>query len=392
MDIINQSLKIKITPITPVYIGGASEKNWCNGLDYIFDEVNCKVYIINHQKIITLLKSPQLKDYTNALVNNTARAFIDNLSQENKITVDEIADHSFDLGFKPENDIKAHIRNGMGKPFIPGSSLKGAIRSVLFNKYFDEEQYLNFKTIPQNKRIQEDEYVFGSISNNLMQYFQISDVEFNNTELFTTKIFNLIGNDDLLEGGWKHSKRNNTNKYFHEEGFTTTYETLKLGEPGYGSLQINIRNADFSRKYSHQPPPNLEKLFENNPTETLFKLINDYSIMHINKELDFFRMYSNNETVSIVEKLIWLKNLAEKTSKGCILRIACGSGFHGITGDWQFKTHEITNIVNFNGRTRGQYKGRDSAKSRKIAFAEYEENDKLVFQPMGFVYMTLPKN
>ena len=62
--------------------------------------------------------------------------------------------------------------------------------------------------------------------------------------------------------------------------------------------------------------------------------------------------------------------------------MSAGSGFHSITGDWQFDTFSINGIDGGKSH-RGKYNGKKSAKSRKIA------TDGNSFDLMGFVKLSL---
>ncbi len=378
-----QSCNIKITPITPVYIGGASEKNWCQGLDYIYDEDNWKLHILDHQKIALLLGKEKMNGYIDAILKRKAGEFITNLCEHQNIEISELESLSFVVTHQPENDVKAFIRDGMGRPYIPGTSLKGAIRSVLFNRFFERANY--HERGPTHSRL--SDFVFGTIGNNLMRFLQVSDIIFNDTEIFVTKIFNLSGNGGNMRGGWKHARINGTSTEFSPEGFTTAYETLEVGKPGKGTIKIN----NLFKEQLKNPPPNFNRLLTQEPLIDLFRLINNYTTEHLDREIEFFETYPNDETGMIIEEMRMLKTITSKAVNSCILRMACGSGFHGITGDWQFMSHHIDGIHANRGRNRGVFQGMDSAKSRKIAFANYEELG-LQFKPMGFVRITVSKD
>ncbi|MCF6357414.1 MAG: cell envelope integrity protein TolA [Draconibacterium sp.] len=64
--------------------------------------------------------------------------------------------------------------------------------------------------------------------------------------------------------------------------------------------------------------------------------------------------------------------------------MSAGSGFHSITGDWQFDDFSIDGVNKpQRGPSRGQLNRKDSAKSRKIAI------DGDAFYLMGFVKLTI---
>jgi len=69
--------------------------------------------------------------------------------------------------------------------------------------------------------------------------------------------------------------------------------------------------------------------------------------------------------------------------KNILLRLGAGSGFHAMTGDWQFDDHTETGY-----HQGGRNHGKKKYKSRKLAF-EWDETrgneGEYVFYPMGFI-------
>ena len=94
------------------------------------------------------------------------------------------------------------------------------------------------------------------------------------------------------------------------------------------------------------------------------------------KEIVFFIKFETDQTSDIVE---FYNNLLVENEKMPILRVGLGSGFHSMTGD-PYNSHDIDEI-----NKRGKYNGKDSAKSRKIAFSG--SGDNLSLYPMGFVQL-----
>jgi len=381
------SYKMVVEPYTPVYIGGASEKNLKAGLDII--KRNSEVYVLDQEKIGELLKKDEklIINYTKAALENSITDFIKDLCLQKKITLNELSCRTFKYSLALENDIKAFIRNGLGKAFIPGSSLKGAIRSTLFHNLFKESEYSSHEVEfrgKDKKQIDRDEFIFGSIENNLMKYIHISDVPFTLTQIVNSKVFSLIGYNNL-RGGWKHGFRGPTNPVFEKTGFTVPYEVLCEDQKGTGSIVFNKSFFDFvSDNKKETLPPNISKIATEHPLKTIFSYINNYTKKHLEREIKFFNNYENDRTNEINEALKKLKTAIPAENNSCLLRLGGGSGFHSVTGDWQFETHEITQL---NPRNRGQYKRKDSAKTRKIAFIQ-DSND-FKFYPFGFVKITL---
>lgn len=368
-SMITQTFEVEI--ITPTHIGGAAENHWQSGMDFVVRDN--KIWILDFKKLSNKIPVDKL---TLAFIsrkdgNKNIESLIQNIA---------LADISSTKPFDYKgvaNDIKRNIFNGFdGKPYIPGSSIKGALSSILLNYFFR----LPSTNIQKNKDVVKN--TLGDFDNSIMRFFQVTDVQFQDSKLINTKIFNLKNNNNGgWEGGWKHSRE--TNQKFNNE-FTTVYETLtpklkstmmlSFKQKAIEQLYLDARKAGSKTK---TPPEHTSAWLTNNPTAELCKIINKHTIAFLEKEIKFYEKYkfdANSENA--LENIISLKRriVALNSEKECILRLSAGSGFHSITGDWQFD--DFINIGdNFNGKRK--------YKSRKLAF----ENG--VFQPMGFIKLTL---
>ena len=121
-----------------------------------------------------------------------------------------------------------------GTILLPGSSLKGAIRSVLFN-YFGNKSKLK----PRNEHD-----IFGCISNDTLRFVHIRDMFFDEGDFWNSKIYNLMGrnfgsvNDN--KSGWKYARV--TRRDFRETGFNMIYETLKIGQEANFEIVFDLNN------------------------------------------------------------------------------------------------------------------------------------------------------
>ena len=134
-----ENYKLKLKVLTPVHIGSGETigKN-----EYVIDQN--RVYIFDMYKLFQgLTKLNALKKYENAVMSmskfNLYKFFMDNNITKN--TYKAWAEYSYEI---PEDaDIKnmnitACIKDAYHKPYIPGSSLKGALRTaVTVNEILD---------------------------------------------------------------------------------------------------------------------------------------------------------------------------------------------------------------------------------------------------------------
>jgi CRISPR type III-A-associated RAMP protein Csm5 len=368
---INHNYNIEIEVLSPLHIGSGSEKDWVKGLDFIQDKGN--LIKLNTRKMYGVL-SNDIHKLSALLVNKNG----DGLKKLIGNKLDTITEETFKINVDSSNDIKAFIKTGFNnKPYIPGSSLKGAIRSILLKHFLNG-------TKPD--RLYEKDY-FGSSTDGdeFMRFVKISDAQFEKTELVNTKIFNLFKEDENWQGGWKHKgeRENETNSKFKPIGFNTIYEIIdKKQKSKIFTISLSEKQVDNFNKNNdiNQIKLNKKEILQeyNKIPFNLFSIINEYTKEYIKREINFFEKYSNEQTDNIIENLEKILEFT-KEKNSCVLRMSAGSGFHSVTGDWQFEEHFIDEIEVNNGRSRGKYQHKKSAKSRKIAVSDGN------YMPMGFV-------
>jgi len=359
MNTINNKHHIEITVLSPLAIGAGAEKDWVKGIDFI--EKDGELYLLNLKKLVDNGIDPA--HLINYFTNKDSAGLLRKIEGKLKF----VSDRVMMLPAKSENEIKSFIKNELsGNPIIPGSSLKGAVRSVIL-------EYLLNGNKPRH--LSEKEY-FGNSKDgdDLMRFIKFSDSEFGETALVNTKIFNLHRVDDNWEGGWKHSG-NHTNANFQPGGFNTLYECILPNQKSVCSVMLSDSDLfnekiERYREYKH-------KLLD---IKKLFTIINKHTTEYIDKEIDFFKVYPTNKTDRIVESLNSIKSQVPADNSICILKMSAGSGFHSITGDWQLEDYKNTGQWETGDRNRTHHAGAPKYKSRKIAC---QTND--TFSLMGFV-------
>lgn len=351
METINEKYDLKIEVLTPLSIGAGAEKDWVRGVDFVVNKG--KIYKLNLKKIAK--EGVNIDRMTSFFASKNEQGII-NLITEPKL--EKVSDFVMPLPADSPNDIKAFIKNQLtGKPILAGSSLKGAIRSILFDYLRDRER--------------DEKQVFGSSvkGDEFMRFIKISDAEFDGTSLVNTKIFNLQKKGNWI-GGWKHGGKETGDKY-KSTGFNTIYECLKPNQSGLASIMLSL--SQFDKIDNHSCQQEKRGILNND----LFEVVNNHTKEYLKKEKAFFEKYSADKTDLIIESIDKLLNLIPSDNSYCILKMSAGSGFHSITGDWQFEDYSRTGVWN-SGRNNGKQK----YKSRKIAvWGEH-------FDLMGFVKLT----
>jgi len=374
MSGINTTNTVYLKALTPVHVGGAQEKNLQKGQDYV-QLGDGKTWKLDWSKIY---KHYDVDKISTAILNNKVLRLIENHIEEVAIEIEQ--------SFGDTGVIKAFIRDGMGVPYIPGSSIKGAMKSWLHSAL--EEQFQLGRTGD----------LLGNFENDIFRFISITDCYLDlEPILYPTKTFNLFKSGSEWEGGWKHALHNNTNRDFKTTGFVTDYESMAPND--VGSLEIKLRkplDASFKNKL-YRKDSNQEKsyhsIFNGDSLRSLFSILNKKVCNHIEKELHFFKRFNQAEYANeILDSFYQLQSMCKNLSEEqCILRISAGSGFHGISGDFQFDDHIDTGMWTIEDagkyrlpkRLHGKYIGHYlKFKSRKIAFTPN------AMYPMGFVLLS----
>ena len=141
--------KMKLEVLTPLHIGGADYKSKLDKKEYVFDKDKGTLTLIDSEKFISfLIKKNLFDDYIFYIQKNLnlkkyeqdkSIKLIDFLkSRDIYKNIEEFrkkAPIKIDPEIEEMNDIKLILRNLQGKPYIPGSSIKGAIINFLLVNY-----------------------------------------------------------------------------------------------------------------------------------------------------------------------------------------------------------------------------------------------------------------
>ena len=353
---------IELEVITPLSVGAGNDNEWVKGLDFV--QKDDKVYVIDMQKVAAA--GVDVGALTALFLKSDDRGISQLLGNK----IGELSRYVFDLPAKTDNNIKAFLRTQFyDKPVVVGSSIKGSIRSALFNYLRTDEQ--------------KNEEVFGIMKDgtDFMRFVRIGDVEMPSTVLVNTKIFNLRGHGADWQGGWKHrstDKEGNsyTDGFFNPTGFNTLYECVAPGNKGLGNISLAANAFSLLEKYgqSKSPYASKKRTLLNEPISSLFQVVNNVTKEYLQKERAFFLKYDADRSEEVLNCIDSLLSMIPADGSCCLLKMSAGVGFHSITGDWQFDDFDKTKFW-----TDGRHAGKKKYKSRKIA----EYNHQL--QLMGFV-------
>ena len=363
----------KIETLSQIHIGNGSFLQ--EGNDYIADDDY--LYVLNTDKLGNIIgtDTESIQLWTNAIMNGGASMFLKSRIQGHplqdlaKRRIKRISD--FDTG---QSTLKECMHDGLGKPYIPGSSIKGAIRTVVMSSLARKEivQRLNRESDRKKwKKIIQD--IEGELlhfeaysrtgkrdvspSSDMFRFLSTGDASFDyGVEIAVKQVnLNITERNSLLD-----------NKK------TQVVEAIKPGVSSQFRLKIG---EDFYR-YS-----GIEDM------QNLFKIINDHTYNLLCDEIDFWVKgegsgYTGQD--NYLDQLdIILDKIEECQSNECILRIGQASGWRFVTGAWleEIDKQYFKNVIVPQCRPKNErYRGYPFPKSRRI------DSSSNVF---GFVKLTV---
>ena len=374
--------------ITPVHIGTERTKDYISGLDFMYDKNKGEYQVYSFNKLLPNLEQRQLNAITGYLLGQPDK--VSEYISSQRLITQNILCYSWPSAYGTAREIRRHIQDGLGNWIIPGSSLKGSIRSILAT-------YLYRHSGKKGKINLED--LFGKIENNLMRFIQVSDSKMTCSDgsvpvgIYPIKIFS----GDLPDKGmWKDARNGGHKAQFSSEHFVSFYEMLNddySGTPpaegrttirwGWdGEKAIHLFNARVKNQVK-----NVDLIFNHEDPKWLIQRIREHTNNFLKKEMAYFRAFPNKYLQEdFFGELERLMKENEKDEKSCLLRVGGNVGWHSITGDWQYDDYVAAR--------KQPNSHRNQLKTRKILFdLTLDENNEehIRFTLPGFVKLTLEK-
>ncbi len=367
---------IKLQTLTPVHIGSGEILK--ENFDYIKD--SGFVYILDSKKLFKLLKEKGFLE--SKLANVLTQGNIKTIINRNlpNIKVDEYSIRQIPiLQNKREKErpgLREQIYDGLGKPYIPGSSIKGAIRTALLSyiieKYTDDIE--NLDVLVSSKDFKDDEVikeVFKKIEDeaeyNLMQYVQVGDCYFNNNVL------------EVLNTTLLSTSKDRYGRHIQTHA-NQIVECLSKNLTGNLSLKISETDIPFRLKL--------------NTLQELFRIINSQTKIVLENEKEFWEEKNNDIDVKgyldTCSNLLKEINSIEKNKENsCILRLGFANGYNFITNKWttDFLSPELSRKIAKVVRGTKDKGDKEFPKTRRINIVRDDRNMKVNL--LGFVKLTI---
>lgn len=334
--------KLNLTTLTPLFIGSDEGSDLSPTTDFIFDKGVIK--IIDQRKFELLLgKDVNLINEFISEVKSKSYSFDLKSFIENKLhtALDDIIKAIIDVeGLLSSKTIATFIPT-LGKPYIPGSSLKGAIRTAIISNYLSNDkkgQDIVNRLLNVKKEI--DELKKKKDNGELL-----TKEEFEKLKPYgIKKYFNTIYNEFILfknkEYGhdFRHMKISDSNPLKVEQTKIVKLIRIYLTKNEEKTsqwkqvLRENISTI-FCLNINPEVRDNFLSKINNNSLNELFSLINSFSKDFIDFESKMYNTFSKNKAVEsklkgVIEFYDSLKKLINQSdNKYAIIRVGGGKTY-----------------------------------------------------------------
>lgn len=318
-------MKVALKTLTPVHIGSGTELQ--GNFEFLYFPQERKAVVIDERKVLAILGEEQLNHWISVIEERGS--LLDLLQQRRpNLKPADVAYREMPVqhsGLSKTTVLREQIHTGAGIPFLPGSSLKGALRTAIWAHSIYQEpekvQQLDNLGVRGGERFRFSDQtlgrqIFGNDPNHdIFRLLLIGDAHFNRTACYKTEVVNL-GNDD-----W-HIKPN----------ITQFVEAIPAGEKAVFDLhqpESLIKQAEKTQYFN----PRAELL----RPEQLFPLVNQHTRRLVQNEINYWRDDQGDPEIlgSYLEDLDnILAQIDTADVRDCILRLGWGTGFRSMTGAW----------------------------------------------------------
>ena len=325
-----QPVKLGLEVLTPVHAGSGETLQL--DLDYMNQRGNA--FVVDQNRTFDAVAA--------------GNAALDKLLQKQTSLLDLVSTAGEHYGYilpplqqqrdRPEK-IREHIKDALFRPYLPGSSLKGAIRTALLAEWLrgiEKPAYADL--LPPSPSVK-PKYAAGKITKDLfgptpnqdmLRVLRVGDANFQTGDLRLADIrwLNVINSKGTDKARWRDMRsRRSQDRWQDASGLFA--EVLPKGSAASVTLQWD--GFLLSEPHRWKAPERAAQLF---PADfaALRDILNSHARHILQKELTFFKSYKVDAPS---QECLRLLNKMESDPDAAYLRLAWGSGWRGMTGDWQ---------------------------------------------------------
>lgn len=312
---------IKLTTLTPLHIGSGTE--YQPEFEYLYFEQERKVAVVDAEKVLDILGADNLHQWVACIDNNQRlKALLD--QRKSDLKASDVALRPIPAKHFPSRPIREQLHSGNGSPLLPGTSLKGAIRTAVW-----AELMLDNTQLAKDKRNLGNEdrrggfrwsdqplskLFFGNDPNHdIFRLLQVGDAAFTDTAVYQTDVINKRGSSWEIKASVRQF-----------------VEAIPAGASSTTEIRFNELLNQRARDQFNRNAAKLQ-------LEQLFPLINRHTKRLVEDEADYWEETAGNPEIleDFVEEMNKIVKAIDTCQPNeCILRTGWGSGFRSMTGDW----------------------------------------------------------
>jgi CRISPR-associated protein Csm5 len=361
---------VSIKLLSPVHVGSGRELQ--GNAECLFFNEQRKLGVVDDEKVFAIIGEANIDKWVE-YIENPESSFVDYLRMRKRdLSAEDVSSRVLPLAGtifpKVHHPLREQIRTGT-MPYIPGSSIKGAIRTALFGTAMRNKtstiplsKLKNFRGKFSSTQVLEKE-VFGNDPNHdWLRLLRVSDFIFpeNTTRAAFSESINEFKED----------------QYRMKDEIKVLIEYLPSSLNSNGSIDIAKdlqREAGARRLFDKKP------LGQNSEIDTasfslidVFKVVNQHSAHLLEAELSRFEPAEIPENADgYVESLeSMLAEVSYCAANECILRLGFGTGYRNMTGDWvceeRLLDYETYNEIAIAARRTERYEGFQLPKTRRV--------------------------
>ncbi len=360
--------KVKIQTITPVHIGNGNFLR--HNSDFVTWRGDDQSYIgiIDPKKMLSIIGVEHLDDWVRLIERNgdTKEFMRTKGGCANPEDYVQRVVYNY-ANIHPNDTLKECIHDGMGRAYIPGSSIKGAIRTALLSTMARNEKAIESQMISilnnGKKKVSAmdvEKFFFGGDPNSdIFRFLHIGDAYFEECEMSSRVInLNIRQREDLID-----------------KSKSQIVESIFTDEESETQMKIDTRYYDCAQRFWPQNPkiqplgtmPN-----EMKSLTSLFAVINAHTKDLVEGEISYWtevqesNYYGAENYIERLQEVLVAINSC-KEDKECILRLGHASGWRFITGAWTEQLANFDRVVVPASRPKNDnYREYDFPKTRRI--------------------------
>ena len=342
--------KLILETLSPIHIG--SGEKYSNSEFFLDDN---RILRIDINKIYSILNQKDKYIFLNYLENPNFR--LEDFLKGKDISISELKLYSLKHNRIAPNEITEHIKTGFNG-YVPGSSLKGAIRTAILIAFMGDDEIKEIGEIFKIKNFKQrndkikyfiDKFLSSggkkSSYSDLMRFVQISDfIPVKDLYVYNIQSLEAEGNK------WKWYRRNGR--------IVQTYlETIMVGEHLEGDIHFTY-NKQMHKSLGLKHKKNIIDIMK------IKRLIHSFSNAIINHEIAFSRRYEINFLLEFYERLKKIN-----TEDSPVIKLGQGSGYLATTIGLKLKNNPDV-FEEVRKSLRGRSYSFEFPKTRRIVMEE----------------------